>query len=189
MNPGPERLPPLEDSTLDRAQRQAAERVISGPRGTLSGPFAVLLRDPELMDRVQHLGEYLRYGDALPQRLKEFAIVTTATHWRQRYEWYVHAPLALKAGVDPSTLAALPSGRPPRMPADEAVIYDFCTQLHTTRTVDDAVYASARTLLGETGVVALAALCGYYSLLAMTMNVARTSVPAGATTPFDPPSA
>lgn len=183
----PDRLPPLPDTALSDAQRQAAARLVAGPRGRLSGPFIPMLRSPELLERVQRLGEYLRFGGALPQRLKELGILVTAAHWRQRYEWHVHAPLALKAGVSADTIATLPDGRPAQMQDDEAVLYDLCSQLHRTHAVDDATYGRALALFGETGVVELCSLCGYYALLAMTLNVAGTQLPPGAVTPFDAP--
>src|ERR1700683_1968435 len=92
------RLPPLADAALSAAQRRVADAISQGPRGRLSGPFIALLRSPELCQRTQLLGEYLRYDRGIPSRLRELAILATARHWRQDYEWSTPAPLAERAG-------------------------------------------------------------------------------------------
>ena len=182
--PTSDRLPPIADAALTEAQRRVRDALVRGRRGALFGPFVAMLRSPELTDRAQRLGEYLRYDSAIPARLRELAILVTARHFRQAYEWHVHAPEALASGLSSSLLAELGGGRRPHaMQADEAVIYEFCTQLHTRTEVADAVYAAAIALLGEQGVVDLCAVCGYYALLALLMNVARTPLPEGAAPP------
>jgi 4-carboxymuconolactone decarboxylase len=166
-------------------QTQAAEAVASGPRGSLIGPFAVLVRSPDLMDRVQRLGERIRFGSPLSDRLREWAVVVTAARWRQPYEWSVHAPLAVEAGIGQELVDALAAGQKPEdMKPDEAVVYDFCRQLNLEGSVSDAMFADASALLGETGVVELTTLVGYYVLLAMVLNVAGTPAKAGFDSPF-----
>src|SRR5262249_60857886 len=108
------------------------------------GPFAVLLRSPELMTRAQQMGEYLRYRSAIGQRLSEFAILITAREWTQDYEWYVHQPHALKAGLKPEIVEAVFEGRRPAgMAADEEALYDFVTELNHTKRVSDTAYERA----------------------------------------------
>jgi 4-carboxymuconolactone decarboxylase len=180
-----DRLPPIPEAQLTAAQRQAAEALVAGRRGALFGPFVPLLRSPELLDRTQRLGEFLRYDSALAPRLRELAILVTAAHFHQAYEWHVHAPEALRAGLTSTQLAALAAGeRPAGLAADEAVVYEFCVQLHRTHAVDDATYAVALNLLGERSLVELSAVCGYYALLALIMNVAQTALPLGAVSPW-----
>lgn len=167
------------------AQQRAAEALVRGPRGAVFGPFVALLRSPELLDRAQQLGEYLRYDSALPPRLRELAILVTARHYRQAYEWHVHAPAAAQAGLAATVIADLAaSRRPGALKGDEAVVYEFCTRLLTEHAVGDAAYAAALALLGEQGVVDLCGVCGYYGMLALTMNVARTALPEGAAEPW-----
>ncbi|MGA8708752.1 MAG: carboxymuconolactone decarboxylase family protein [Steroidobacteraceae bacterium] len=179
------RLPPIAEVHLTEAQRQARAAIMQGPRGRLSGPFVPLLRSPELCQRTQLLGEYLRFGSVIPQRLRELAILSTARHWRQSFEWQTHAPIAQGLGLAAGTLAALAAGlAPDALAADEAVVLEFCHQLHTTHAVSDQTYAAARDLLGEPGVIELCGLCGYYALLAMVLNVARTPPPVGGPSPF-----
>jgi 4-carboxymuconolactone decarboxylase len=182
----PERLPPIPVAAMTDAQCRAAEALTAGRRGALRGPFVPMLRSPELLDRAQRLGEYLRFDSAIAPALRELAILITARHWAQAYEWHVHAPLAEQAGLDHRVVAELArGGRPGGMSADEVTIYEFCTELHHTRAVSDRVYVATVRLLGETGLVDLCGVCGYYSLLAMLMNVAGTPLPQGATPPFE----
>jgi len=175
---GVDRLPQIPDAALSPAQRAAAEELASGPRGKLAGPFVPLLRSPELMRRVQKLGEYLRFESTLPDRIKELAILITARHWDQGYEWAFHLPMALKAGVERAVAEAIAEGRrPAALTPAEAAAYDLLGQLMTTPQADDEAYARARAQFGEAGVVDLVAFGGYYGLLAMVMNAARTPAP------------
>lgn len=176
---GPERLPYQDPTTYNDEQRAAAEALIASPRGEVRGPFIPMMRSPVLMDRAQKLGEFLRYECSIAERLREWAIIVTARAWRQNYEWFVHAPLARKAGVARAAIAALAEGADPGDAAavDERTVHAFCVALHRDNFVDDAIYNRAIALLGERGVIELAGLCGYYALLAMMLNVARTPSP------------
>ena len=170
-----DRLPPIPDDALTPAQRAASDELTSGPRGKLAGPFVPLLRSPELMARVQKVGEFLRFESALPARIKELAILIVARHWDQRYEWSFHLPLALKAGVARATAEAIAEGRRPTgLTAEEAAAYALLTELLQFRQVGDDAYGAALAQFGEAGVVELIAFGGYYGLLAMVMNAART---------------
>jgi 4-carboxymuconolactone decarboxylase len=187
---GPERLPDMVESQRSPAQQRVVKALLDGPRGRLSGPFIALLRSPELCERAQRLGEYLRFAGVLPQRLRELAILTTARHWRQNYEWHTHAAIAEQCGLSRELIAALAADGPwPPLAADEALVLRFCTELHGSHCVDDPLYGQALELLGEQGLVELCAICGYYALLAMVLNVARTALPAGAKAVFEPPAA
>jgi 4-carboxymuconolactone decarboxylase len=70
------------------------------------------------------------------------------------------------------------------MAEDEAIVYEFAVELERNRSVSDATYARARERLGEQGIIDLVGICGYYGLLGMVMNVARTPLPAGARPPL-----
>ena len=170
-----DRLPPIPADQLTPAQKAVSDELISGPRGALAGPFVPLLRSPGLMARVQKLGEHLRFGSALPEAVKELAILVTARQWSQGYEWMFHLPLALKAGVSRDTAAAIAEGRRPgAMSALEAAAFDFLTELHDSKHVGEAAYGRALEAFGEEGVIDLTGFGGYYALLAMVMNVAGT---------------
>ena len=178
--PLPDRMPPLRDDELSAEQRAAAAELAAGPRGAVVGPFIAALRSPELMSRLQRLGEYLRYRNALGARLTELAILITARAWTQQFEWTWHVDEARRRGIARATIAAIARGkRPARMPDDEAIVHDFLRELHGTQAVTDSTYARALAAFGERGVVDLTALAGYYTTLAMILNVARTPLPRG----------
>lgn len=135
------------------------------------GPFIDLLVSPELMTRVSALGEYLRYRSALPPRLSEFAILITAAHWQQTFEWEIHVPIALKAGVSQQTIDALWRGeRPLHLDVDAQALYDVCISLHLTRKLPAKLRRYAESVLSEQQVMDAIAICGYYALLAMVLN-------------------
>jgi 4-carboxymuconolactone decarboxylase len=182
---GNDRLPPLPESSLSPAQKSAAAELAAGPRGAVFGPFVPLLRSPDFLSPLQKVGEYLRYKSALPPRLSEFAILLVARRWNQQYEWHVHAPIAERSGVPGEHVRAVAEGRrPDGMADDQAVVHDFLQELQANRGVSDTTYGRAVELFGERGVVDLCGLCGYYTTLAMVMNVARTPLPEGVAPPL-----
>jgi 4-carboxymuconolactone decarboxylase len=180
-----DRLPPIPPDQLTEAQRRAAQAVISGPRGALYGPFVPLLRSPELLENAQRMGEYLRYRSAIGVRLSELVILVTARQWNQAVEWAIHAPIAAQVGLPSHVIEAIARReRPPNMLMDEAVVHDFCIELHRNKQVSDDIYDQALALFGEQGVVDLMGLNGYYTLLAMVMNTARTEMPVSSAAPL-----
>jgi 4-carboxymuconolactone decarboxylase len=184
--PHVDRLPPLERSAMNEAQRKAADELAAGPRGGVKGPFIPLLRSPELMDRLQKVGEYLRFQSSLEPRISELVMCVVARQWTQQFEWAVHVPLALKAGVEAATLDDLACGRrPEKMASDEAVAYDFCAELARNHGVSDATYRNTVDEFDERGLVDLLGLVGYFSTVSMVMNVAHTPAPPG-TAPLAP---
>ena len=180
-----DRMPPIPREKMTDAQRKAADELISGRRGALVGPFHPLLRSPELMSRLQKTGEYLRFSNSIGPKLTELVILLTAREWTQQFEFNAHQPLGLKAGLKQELVAAIADGRRPAMMAeDEELVYDFCTELHRTQSVSDATYTRAAGRFGEQGVIDMTGLTGYYTVLAMIMNVARTPLPEGAKPPL-----
>jgi 4-carboxymuconolactone decarboxylase len=180
-----DRLPPIPADQLTDAQRRAAQAVIEGPRGALYGPFVPLLRSPELLENAQRMGEYLRYRSAIGVRLSELVILVTARQWNQSVEWAIHAPIAAQVGLPAQVISAIARReRPENMLVDEAVVHDFCIELHQDKQVSDHTYGEALALFGEQGVVDLMGLNGYYTLLAMVMNTARTEMPVSSATPL-----
>ena len=176
----PERMPKIPDDKLTPAQKQAAAALAAGPRGEVKGPFVALLRSPDFMDRVQRVGEYVRFRCPFDKRINELAAAITARHWTQQFEWWAHARQAIEAGLKPAIAEAIAEGRRPTgMAADEEIVYDFLTELLVNKGVCDATYERALKQFGEPGVIDLIGISGYYGLLAMVMNVARTAVPEG----------
>src|SRR6478735_9312684 len=109
-----ERLPMPPTSSLDEAQRAAAQALVDGPRKGVYGPFLPLLRSPVLLDRVARVGEYLRFDSVLDVRIRELATCAAARHVSNQFEWTMHAPLAVKAGVSAAAIEALRVGARPR---------------------------------------------------------------------------
>jgi 4-carboxymuconolactone decarboxylase len=176
------RFKQLDPSEMTDEQRKAYDGIVSGPRGGARGPFNALLRSPDLADRVQRVGEYVRFKSSLPARLNELAILVVARHWTAQYEWYAHRKLALAAGLDPKIADDIARGaRPAAMKEDEAAVYDFCKELHETKAVSDATYAAALARFGERGVIDLVGASGYYTMVSMILNVDRHPLPEGVT--------
>jgi len=181
----PPRFRDLPKDGMTDAQKRVYDAIAGGPRGSVRGPFAVLLRSPELADRAQKLGEHLRFNSTLPPRLNEFAILINARFWGSKYEWYAHRPLALKGGLAESIADDVANGRRPAgMKDDEALVFDFCSVLHRQHFVDDALFQRAVSTLGEQGVVDLIGVSGYYTLVSMVLNVAEVPLPAGVALPW-----
>ena len=173
-----DRLPEMSPEQMTDAQRAAVDELVSGPRGKLSGPFVPLMRSPELMRRLQKVGEYLRYDNTVGLHNSEFGVLVVARHWSQPVEWHIHKPIAIKAGVSEETCDALADGRrPPNMTAEETMVYDFLQELLHNQSVSDVTWAAAQKMFGDQGVIDMTAHCGYYSLLAMVMNTTRRSLP------------
>ena len=175
-----ERMSHIAPENMTDAQRKSAEEVALGPRGSVRGPFNVLLRSPELMSPLQKVGEYLRFRCQLDRRIAEMATLIAARHWTQNYEWSAHHPLALKAGLKPEIAQAIAEGRRPGgMAQDEEIVYDLLTEALQNKSVSDVTYERAVKQFGEQNLVDLLAIGGYYALLGMLMNVARTELPEG----------
>jgi 4-carboxymuconolactone decarboxylase len=181
------RMPPIAPENMTEAQKAAVDEFKAARNATLSGPFVPLLRSPEVLSRARAMGDYLRFKSVLPPRLSEFAILIAARQWTQQYEWDAHYTLAMQAGLRPDIAAAVAEGRrPEKMAEDEDILYTFLMELHRTQSVSDAAYQRMVGRFGEQGVVDAIGIQGYYTLLAMVMNTARTPLPAGRTPPLKP---
>ena len=180
------RMPPIPDEEMTEAQKEAVEEFRSA-RGEPRGPWSVILRSPELLNRLRGVSDYLRFNSSLPPRLSEFVILLTAREWTQNYEWAAHHRLAMEGGLSPDIASAVADGRRPEgMADDEAALYDFCTALHRDGRVSDAAYARALDEVGEQGIVEMVGLSGYYTLIAMVLNTARIPLAADATPALEP---
>ena len=182
------RLALVNEQHMNEAQQKLLSGLRAGPRGasiTPRGPFAVWMHAPALGELAQRLGAYCRYGTALPPRLSEFAILCTARIWRAQYEWFAHAPMALKGGVTQRTIEDLRRGRIPKSaPRDERAIYDFIHELYKTRRVGERTYKRVQVALGDKAIVELVGILGYYALISMTLNVFQMLPPEGETLAF-----
>jgi len=177
-----DRLPPLRQDQFTAAQRTAAEQAAAGPREGVIGPLVALLRSPELMTRVRGVGGYFLWGEtALPDDVRELTILIVARQWTQQYEWTYHRGIAERVGVPAAVCADLAEGRRPEpLVGHLLAAYDLVTELLRQHAVSDRSYQRALAQFGEAGVVELTTLAGYYTTLAMIMNMAGTPVPEGA---------
>ena len=172
---------------LDDQQRPLGEKILKISSVGLGGPYNPMLRSPLMAQRMYDLLDYLRWHTSVPTKLNEFAILIQARLWRSQVEWLAHYPLALKAGLSDAVAADLKANRrPATMQPDEAVVYDFCTELSQRREVSDETFDRARKLLGDQGVVDLVAVSGAYVAIAMMLSAAEEGVPPGKEPPFKP---
>ncbi len=179
-------MPAIPADKLTPEQKKVLDIVTGPPRGPAAagGPFVPLLRSPELMNRLQAVGAYVRFNNSLPKKLVEIAALMTARQFTQQYEWDGNYPLALKAGLSAGAADAIAVGRRPESLADdEEPVYNFIAELLQNKSVSDPTYARMVAKFGEQGVVDAAATVGYYSTLAMIMNVARSPAQPNSTAP------
>jgi 4-carboxymuconolactone decarboxylase len=172
-----ERLPTILPAQYTEEQKQAAVDFQAARGVPVFGPFEPLMYSAKMMSQARAMGDYLRYKSALGNTLTEFAILITAREWAQDYEWSVHYPLALKAGIrkevaDDIAMARRPTGMSP----DEETVFDFAGELLRDKQVSDATFQRAKSRLGAKGVVDMTGIVGYYTLLAMQLNVAQYPV-------------
>ena len=170
-----ERLPPIAEQDMTEAQRAATAEFSAGRGYAPLGPFCVMLRSPEVMLRAKAMGDYLRYRNRLPKDISEMVILQTARGWTQSFEWVHHERYAREAGLAEDIIAAIADGRRPvGLSHIQAAAYDFTAELQANKRVSDVTYGRAVAAFGEPGVIDLIGVGGYYTLLAMMMNVART---------------
>jgi 4-carboxymuconolactone decarboxylase len=182
-----ERLPTIPPAQYDQAQKQAAAEFLAARKYAVQGPFEPMMYSPPVMSRARAMGDYLRYASGVGNTLSEFAILITARDWGQDYEWSAHAPIAAKAGIAPEKIAALREGRRPEaMSRDEAIIYDFATELLHNKGVSDATFQAAEKRFGKPAVVDLVGIVGYYTFNAMMLNTARYKPKDGTAIPHFP---
>ncbi|MEM9403852.1 MAG: carboxymuconolactone decarboxylase family protein [Pseudomonadota bacterium] len=164
------RLDSPDPNDLTPEQQVVYDKIVDGPRGRIGGALSFWLHRPELADRAQELGLYLRYNTTLPPRLSELAILVTARFWGAEFEW-MHAPIALKAGHSKASLDAIKQGRTPTFDHDdEALVYEITRDILKHKQLSDEVYARGMDTFGAEAMVDLVAVLGYYSLICMTLN-------------------
>ena len=181
------RFPQLTMEQLTPEQKPLGEQIMKVSSVGLAGPYNPLLRSPVLGQRMFDLLYYLRWKTSVPLHLNEFAILIVGRQWRSQVEWFAHAPIAIKAGLSPDIVAELKANkRPSNMKPEEAIVYDFVTELTQTHAVSDATFKRAKEILGEQQVVDLTAVAGTYVSIAMILAVGEEGVPAGKELPFKP---
>jgi 4-carboxymuconolactone decarboxylase len=176
-----ERLPTIPPAQYSAEQKQAAADFEAARKVPVFGPFEPLMYSPAVMSQARAMGDYLRYKSAIGNTLSELAILLTAREWTQDYEWSVHYPIALKAGIRPEIADAIAAGRRPMaLSADEEIVYDYAMELLKNKQVSNATFERAKVRFGARGVVDMTGIVGYYSFLGMQLNVAQYPLPKDA---------
>jgi 4-carboxymuconolactone decarboxylase len=169
-----ERLPTIPPVQYSEEQKQAAADFEAARKVPVFGPFEPMMYSPQVMSLARAMGDYLRYKSAIGNTLSELAILITAQAWTQEYEWAMHYPIALKAGIRKRVADDIAAGRrPASMSPDEQTVFDFTTELLRNKRVSDATFERAKSRFGSKGVVDMTGIVGYYTLLAMQLNVAQ----------------
>jgi 4-carboxymuconolactone decarboxylase len=163
---------------LDARQKQVAERVMNVSSAGLAGPYAMLLRSPDLLERYLGMTDYLRFNTSLPLHLNEMAILMEARMWDAQYEWWAHYPIALKAGLRQSIADDIRDGRRPTgLAPDEEVVYDVVVELLRDRDLTDETFARAKAILGEQPLIDLVAVTGFYVMVSTVIHAGRIEIP------------
>ena len=157
---------------LTEEQKEIHDTIVSGPRGHVVGPLRIWLNNPGLARSAQTVGEYARYGTSLSKGLSELAIITTGRVWSSAFEWEHHAPLAIEGGIDPEDVKIISMGQRPNFTkAEEEAVFDFAAEANILKNVSDNTYNKLVNILNETAAIDIVGICGYYSLISMTLNV------------------
>ena len=160
----------VEDLTEE--QKEIHDAIVSGPRGHVVGPLRIWLNNPGLARSAQTVGEYARYGTSLSKGLSELAIITTGRVWSSAFEWEHHAPLAIEGGIDPENVNIISMGQRPNFTkAEEEAVFDFAAEANILKNVSDNTYKNLVNIINETAAIDIVGICGYYSLISMTLNV------------------
>jgi 4-carboxymuconolactone decarboxylase len=175
------RLQPLTERDELPAEAHEAFDAIVASRGSMPGPFAVMMHGPEVANRVAHLGAYLRFESSLSPVHQELAILTATREFDCAPEWGGHVMLARRAGVSDDTIQAIATmGELDALPEDDAVIVRFGRELLRDHEVSDDAYAAALAMYGASGVIDLSATLGYYALMSTVLNAVGLEAREGA---------
>tara|TARA_Y100001970_G_C13939396_1_gene702350 strand:+ start:133 stop:711 length:579 start_codon:yes stop_codon:yes gene_type:complete len=157
---------------LTEEQKEIHDTIVNGPRGHVVGPLRIWLNNPGLARSAQTVGEYARYGTSLSKGLSELAIITTGRVWSSAFEWEHHAPLAIEGGIDPENVNIISMGQRPNFKkVEEEAVFDFAAEANILKNVSDNTYNKLVSILDETAAIDIVGICGYYSLISMTLNV------------------
>ena len=157
---------------LTKEQKEIHDTIVSGPRGHVVGPPRIWLNNPGLAKSAQTVGEYARYGTSLSKGLSELAIITTGRVWSSAFEWEHHAPLAIEGGIDPNHVEIISHGKRPNfIKQEEEAVFDFAAEANILKNVSDNTYNNLVSILDENAAIDVVGICGYYSLISMTLNV------------------
>jgi 4-carboxymuconolactone decarboxylase len=178
------RFAPLTWETLTPEQTAMVESVLDGKRGSMQGPYNVLLRSPELGDLAQKFGAHTRFNSSVPLAMNELAILLVARYWTAQFVWWAHKAIAIEAGLDKLLIDAVAQRAIPSnlsaLDVSTLAVYTFCNELLETKKVSDDTYTRLVAQFGERGAVDLMGTMSYYTLVSMSLNVDQYPLPSGA---------
>jgi 4-carboxymuconolactone decarboxylase len=178
------RLPIVDPDEMDERQREVAAR-IAGRRGAVRGPFRVWIQSPELCDRVEALGAFVRFESSLPLRLRELSLLLAARHWDAQYSWNAHVDKAVEAGIPAEAVRAIAERREPEFEREEdTAFHRFCSELLEEHFVSEATFRRAEKHFGAQGLVDAVGSLGNFSMLAMCLNAFEVDLQPDRTPPF-----
>jgi 4-carboxymuconolactone decarboxylase len=176
------RLKLLSLGEMSADQKQTYDESIAGKRGAPPAPMMAWLNSPEMARHATRLGAVLRFDTIFPAKLSEIAILVTARHFTSHYEWFAHKRLALKGGMDAKIIDDIRDRRTPHFDDPRArMIYDVAKSLHEARCLSQKLYEEAVDVLTLRGLVEIIGLCGYYTMVSMTLNTFEFGLPDGET--------
>jgi 4-carboxymuconolactone decarboxylase len=174
------RIPLPDLDHLTQEQQRVANAVASGPRGVIRGPLRMWLHSPELADRAQKLGEFLRWGTVLEPRIAELVILVTCRHYTSDFMWFNHVTQALKGGLSPGIIDDIKNREEPSFDKrDEAAAYAFAVEVLRNNAVSDRTLGEVRSLFGERGAVEMGALIAHYHSGAIVLSLTDIVLPDG----------
>ncbi|MFN0025569.1 MAG: carboxymuconolactone decarboxylase family protein [Acidimicrobiales bacterium] len=187
----PEQQNPEQRATYDAiagGRRASATTGLVGADGALVGPFNAWVHLGAVGGKIQAVGEAMRFELTVDRRLAELAILCVAQQWRAQFEWWAHARMAAQAGLPDAIIEAMRVGSPPPLlePADVAVHALATALVGPDHRIPQDVYQQAVALLGQTQVIELVNLVGYYCLVSCVLNGFAVALPDGVAAPFGP---
>ncbi len=182
------RFPIIPPEQMTERQSEVAAAIAGGPRGGIRGPFLALIHHPDLADRVQSLGEHLRYGAMISPANIEFVILIVARHMNCQYEWFAHARIARSTTDLPEAIiSALQVGQTPaNLTEEQSALFTFCKEQIANGQASDATYEAAFKHFGRAGILDIIAIIGYYTMIAMVLNTSQIPLPDGTEPPLKP---
>jgi 4-carboxymuconolactone decarboxylase len=174
------RLKLISPDEMNADQKATYDEAVAGKRGSAPAPMLAWLSSPEMAQHATRLGETLRFNTMFPAKLSEIAILVTARHFTAHYEWWAHKRLALRGGMDVKIIEAIRDRRTPEFDdPTAAMIYQVAKSLHEGHGLSKGLYQDAVKVLTERGLVEIIGLCGYYTLVSLTLNTFEFGLPEG----------
>ncbi len=131
-----------------------------------SGPYYALMNHPELCQKIEALGSYLKFQGHLSRDVYQFVVLAVAAYTEASFEWADHLEHAIEAGVPKAVINTLKTKGVVKQTFP--VPYHCAAQvLNATllwKNIPDEVQANAIKAYGMQGYVELVVLSGFYQM-------------------------